>query len=59
MIFQWAQASGKDHKQILGKQVSNQSQQNNLWPFSSTPINTPINKIIPGFAKKEKQCRIR
>ena len=43
MIFQWARASGEDHKQIQGKQVSNQYQQNNLWHFLSTPINSILN----------------
>ena len=43
IIFQWAQASGEDHKQIWGKQASNQYQQNNLWHFLSTPINSILN----------------
>ena len=43
MIFQWAQACGEDHEQVWGKQISNQYQQNNLWPFASTPNNTTSN----------------
>ena len=34
---------GGDHKQIRGKQASNQYQQNNLWPFPSTPMNSILN----------------
>ena len=34
---------GGDHKQIRGKQASNQYQQNNSWPFPSTPMNSILN----------------
>ena len=41
--FKGLRLVGEDHKQIRGKQASNQYQQNNSWPFPSTPMNSILN----------------